>query len=212
MVAQLRVSGRVLVCSLTLLACSEAVENPAAYDAEVYLCDAAHADVYESRIADCIASNENGAGCGGIASFRGRIEGLRVTVDSELSRAEFSDVNADDGTRRRDDMKLFGRSPYFQFQFQWKEIGGDLLGGGDDRTLEFGAPREAALALYDDRIRPSLRLSVGGESRDFSLGSGTLTIDRQTATEEIGSFEARINADGDRLEGCFYALAPRGDS
>lgn len=192
--------------------CSEAVDNPAAFESELYLCDPGLAADYAARVEDCVAANSAGGRCGGVMSFRGQIEGLPVKVDCDLAPTEFSDVDADDGTRRRDDMKLFGRSPYFQFQYQWKEVGGDLEGGGGDRVLQFGAPQDEELALYDDRVRPSLRLSVGGDSRDFSLRSGTMRIDTQSPTEEVGSFDTVINPQGDWLEGCFHAVASGGDS
>lgn len=188
-----------------VLGCSVAVENPPAYETERFLCTGEHADAWQAELDRCREAFETDESCGGVISFRGRIEGKDVTVDSRITGNEFIDWLPADGVHLRDHVMLYGSSPYFHFSFQWRELGGDLLGGAEGRELGFGAASEPFGMLEDDLARSSLRMTVGADSRSFPFRGGSLSIERQRTHEEAATFEAEFAA-GDSLSGCFHAF------
>jgi hypothetical protein len=186
-----------------LVACALPVENPPAYDAELNLCAADQADAWRSRVERCRDAYERDKSCGGVMSFAGRLEGEQITVDSELHATEFSDQINADGSELRVDVKLYGRSPYFAFSFEWRGVGGDLAGETIERRLRFDSALES---LDDEVVRGALRMTVGGASKAFAPRAGTLTVVRQTLGEEIATFRADFGSAGDSLKGCFHAF------
>jgi hypothetical protein len=85
-------------------------------------------------------------------------------------------------------------------------MGGDLTGGADGRTLQFGVPRGDEGVLEDDRVRVSIRMTVGGESKAFRPQSGEITSERQRLDEHAATFNADFGDSGDYLAGCFHAF------
>jgi hypothetical protein len=189
------------------LGCSVAVENPPAFEAERFLCLAEHADEWQAEVDRCREAFERDASCGGVISFSGRIEGKDVAVDTRITGNEFIDWQKADGVQVRQQIMLYGRSPYFYFSFQWRELGGDLIGGADGRELGVGTSTQPDEVLDDDLVRPSLRMTVGAESRAFAFRDGSLSIERQALEEESATFDAELADEGDSLSGCFLAFA-----
>jgi hypothetical protein len=191
---------------LPLLGCTVALENPPAYDAERDLCAAKRQGEWERRLASCREKYETDAGCGGLISFTGQLEGEPLTVDSELGASEFSDRLTADATELREDVKLQGRSPYFVFTFEWRGLGGDLSSEDGARTLSFGAGVGRQESLDDELVRGALRMTVGGETKAFAPRGGSLVIERQTPDEQVATFETNFGGSDD-LTGCFHAFA-----
>jgi hypothetical protein len=191
---------------LAFTGCSAAVENPPAYSSERNLCAAKHASAWDAKIARCRAAYDRDKSCGGLMSFAGRLEGEQITVSSELGATEFADRIDADGSTVRVEVKLYGRSPYFAFDFEWRGLGGAVTDEDTERELRF----ESALESTDDDIvRGALRLSVAGESRAFAPRAGTLKVTRQAAEEQVATFDVAIGGSGDHLSGCFDAFVVR---
>jgi hypothetical protein len=191
--------------SLLALGCSVSVENPPAFEAERFLCAAEYADQWQAELDDCREAYEDDQSCGGLISFSGTLEGKDVTVDSRITGNEFIDRVMIEGGEIREQIALYGKSPYFHFSFQWRELGGDLLGGADDRELGFGGSPDPLDVLGDDLARSSLRMTVGADSRAFAFRSGSLSIELQRPEEQSATFDAELAA-GDSLSGCFHAF------
>lgn len=190
-----------------LAGCAVPVENSAAYDSERFLCAAEHSGEWQAEVDRCRAGYELDKSCGGVISFSGRLEGELLTVDAALGANEFLDLVNADGSEVRQDIKLYGRSPYFLFVLRWKELGGDLLGGAEERSLSIGGSSGPIAGLDDDVAVASLRLTVGGDSRSFLSHAGDLTIERQAPDEQAATFSADFGTTGDHLDGCFHAFA-----
>lgn len=197
---------RTFLGTFVLVACAVPVENPPAYDSEQDLCTAKHAEALRSRVERCRDDFARDKSCGGVISFAGQLEGEQITVDSELGATEFADRIDTDGSEMRVDVKLYGRSPYFAFAFEWRGLGGDLMGETIERELRFGSVLES---VDDEVVRGALRMTVGGESKAFAPRTGTFTVERQTLDEEIAAFRADFGSAGDSLKGCFHAFPVR---
>jgi hypothetical protein len=192
---------------VAIAGCAMPVENPSVYDAQRFLCAEEHDGALRDAIEDCRNDFERDESCAGVLSFAGELEGEPITVESRLLSSEFIDQRLDgEGSEIRQELKLSGRSPYFHFTLSWLDLGGDLTGGADERTLRFGAAPDPDEAFQDDRVRASLRMTVGGESRAFTPREGELTTERQRLDEHSAEFSADF-APGEYLEGCFHAFA-----
>lgn len=196
-----------VVCALACAGCAMPVENPPVYESQRFLCADEHSDAWRDAVDDCHEDFERDQSCAGVLSFTGQLEGEAVTVESLLGTTEFLDLRADgEGSELRQELKLKGASPYFQFVFSWLDIGGDLTGEADDRTLHHGTAEDRDTVLDDDRVRTAFRLTVGGESRALTPREAELTTERQRIDEHVATFNADFGASGDYLEGCFHAF------
>jgi hypothetical protein len=196
-----------IACLVAVAGCAMPVENPSVYEAQRFLCAEEHAGALQDAIEDCRDDFERDESCAGVLSFTGQLEGEPITVESRLASSEVLDLRSDgEGSEIREELKLSGSSPYFHFTISWLDIGGDLTGGADDRTLQYGAARDRGEALQDDRVSVSLRMTVGGESRAFTPRQGELITELQRLDEHAAAFSADFAAD-DHLDGCFHAFA-----
>jgi hypothetical protein len=204
-------SSRTLGCiaaTFALFGCAVAVENPPAYDAERNLCTAKRSKEWNAMVDSCRERFEDDAGCGGLISFTGQLENEALTVDSELGANEFYDHIGLDGVELRQQLKLYGRSPYFAFAFELRGLGGELSDeGGQARSLSFGSSDGRFEPLDDDMVRGAFRMTVGGETKAFAPRSGKITIESQAHYEQVATFEADFATAGDRVTGCFHAFA-----
>ena len=193
-------------CCFAAVACAAPVESEPAYADERFLCGADSASEWTDAVDDCRRRFERDASCGGVISFEGVLEEHLVTVDAEVSRTEFVDFMDADGTALRDNVKIYSRSPYFSFSLQLKEIGGATMAEGE-RTLRVGSTADPSEKLTDAVVRTSFRMSVGGESSDLASRDGELVVERQTESEQAGSFALEFRAESDQIDGCFHVFA-----
>lgn len=183
------------------LGCIEPFETPSEYDEQRFLCSEELASTYQDLIDDCASD----ATCAGVLSFRGKLEGVPVTVESLQSSTVFRRVRVPTGDLLLDRVDTFGASPYFNLGLQLKSIGGraDEEAPAREMTVDRGAD-SAAEPYADELLRMELRLTSGGESVDLTAEKGgTVTISTQTPDELSGSFEGHFGSATDRVEGCF---------
>lgn len=195
-----------LMCCFAAVGCVAAVESEPAYAEERFLCAADAAREWSDAIDDCRRRYERDASCGGVISFEGLLEDHLVTVDAEVSKAEFVDFVDADGASLRDNVKIYSRSPYFLFSLQLKEIGGATV-AAEQRTLRVGNTLDPTEKLTDAIVRPSFRMSVGGDSADLAGREGELVVERQNENEQAGSFTLGLGAGDDQIDGCFHVFA-----
>jgi hypothetical protein len=189
--------------ALALVSCALPVETPQPYATEQNLCAAEQAEEWQAQVARCRQQFDLAKSCGGVISFSGSLEGEDVTVDSELSGTEFADLSKADASKVRVDINLYGRSPYFGFNFIWRAVGGKISGERLERTLRL---EPAFDSLDDEFVRGAFRVNVGGESKAFAARTGMLVITRQHRDEEVATFQATFGTAGDELSGCFHAF------
>jgi hypothetical protein len=196
-----------LALTALLAGCSSGVDNPSAYETEQFLCAPEHADRWQADLERCRSDFVHDRSCGGISSFRGRLQGQPVTVDARLDTSAFEDLREADGARRRNELKLNGVAPYFGFRFHFREVGGEVP-GAEERPLQLlsGArPAGAPEPLLDDFVRLSLRLSASSQSVATSATGGTMSVTLQRDAEEAAVFQ--LEFEGDVVDGCFHAFA-----
>lgn len=193
--------------ALAFAGCAMPVENVPVYESQRFLCADEFAETLRETVEDCQEDFERDESCAGVLSFKGQLEGEAITVESMLGTSEFIDLRADgEGSEVRQEIKLSGSSPYFHFVFSLLAIGGDVDGGADDRTLQFGSGSENEDALADDMVNASFRMTVGGESRALTPREGEVTSELQRLNEHSATFSADFGASGDYLDGCFHAF------
>jgi hypothetical protein len=195
-----------VACLLTAAGCVAPVETEPAYASEHFLCGPESEQQWMDEVEDCRVRYEDDESCAGVISFEGLLEDIPVALDGEVSKAEFVDAIDGDGAALRDAVKIYGRTPYFLFTLQLKEIGGETL-DAQERTLRVGRADGPLEELTDETVRPSLRMSVAGDSADLAGRSGELVIERQSASEQAGTFALRFGSAGDELDGCFHVFA-----
>jgi hypothetical protein len=194
----------VAACAFGSAACAAPVENEPAYASERFLCGAPNAELWQDAVERCRVRYERDASCAGMISFEGTLEDQPVTLDAEVGRSQFVDAPSPAGPTLRSNVKIYGRTPYFQFTLQLKEIGGEV--GGGPRTLQIGGAPQPDELLTDSIVRPSFRMSVGGDSKDLAGQSGELEVERQTEDEEAGAFSMQFRTPGARIDGCFHVF------
>lgn len=189
-----------LVVASLLQGCLSPVDIGSAYDDEAYLCD--DDALYAERVAACRAINDSGGHCSGVLSFEGIIDEVAVVVDAELAQVNTTTTRLPDLTLQRDNLELYGDSPYFSFRLLMAGVGGPDTRADGPVTVDFAPSPECMDGTEDGIVSVSLRIIAGGGSQESDLTTGSLTITRQTPDEHVGTFQgAYIN--GDPLQGCF---------
>ena len=188
-----------LMCALLGAASCGPLPLESAYDTQRGIC--ADPELFEELLEECRARWQADASCGGVLGFAGQLQGTPVIVESELLIARFAQVERlAGGAIERGNLQLTGRSPYFEYTFSLKDIGGDLLGSAS--TLEVGP----SISYDDEIVEVALRLATGAESDDIPALSGQLLTEVQGLDEHVASFVLEFEG-GDAIEGCFHALA-----
>ena len=188
------------VTALLLGGCLSPVDITTAYDSEVYLCDDDAA--YAARVAECRALRDAGEDCSGVFSFEGVIDGVDVVVDANLTRVDTVSLRLPDLSLMRDNVDLYGDSPYFSFRMSIASLGDADTRPDGDVTQEFGRSPVCEDGSLDGEVRFSIRITAAGGSADDDLTTGSITMTRQTTDEHIGAFEGAYR-DGSPLRGCF---------
>jgi hypothetical protein len=190
--------------------CVQPFETPSAYEAERYLCDPAAATQYAAAVSDCQTAFDQNRGCGGVISYRGKLEGRALTVDSTLGTAQFLiQPGPMAGQTSFDGLSVTGASPYFAFLWRLQSAGGDAnatLATAQTYSVDERA-RKVMGSLSDNQVDLSMRLEGGGQSVGVQgLTGGTLTITRRSMSRVEGTFSASFTNADDKLDGCFVVL------
>jgi len=189
--------------ALLLGGCLSPVDITTAYQSEVYLCDDDAA--YAARVADCRARREAGEDCSGVFSIEGIIDGVDVVVDTDLIEVTTTSIRHPDLSLSRDNIDLYGNSPYFSFRISIGSLGGPDSRPDGPVTQELGRSPECETGVSDDEVRFSVRIIAGGGSTDDDLSMGSMTVTRQTTDEHVATFDGS-QRDGSTLRGCFTAF------
>lgn len=202
-------AGLAALTSLALLSgCLGSFKTPSAYHEQRFLCDAEHAADLQALTDSCVVESR----CAGAFSMKGTMQGEPLTVESQLSGAAFGVVQpAGDPTQTLDRVNLTGTSPYFQFIFHMKSVGGLVTPAGEatTRTLTFnGGASRLANSLADTQVDVGQFLEVGGASADQGAvtNSGTVVISYLSSTELRGTFHGAFGQSTDVVDGCFDVL------
>jgi hypothetical protein len=188
----------------TASGCSGQVPTPSAYSTQRYLCDTQHSGDLQAAVDACRA-----ASCPGVFSMTGTLESEPLTVESKLLDTTIV-IAANATMRMLDEVKLTGKSPYFQYTFHVQGVGGDL-------TVPLSAPVSLPIESYtpvgngrftDGIVEAGLLLEVGGNSGEEHglTGTGKVTISQQSETEIVGSFDGAFSTPSDRVRGCFHVF------
>lgn len=189
--------------SLLVAGCLSPVDITTAYQSEEYLCD--DDEAYAARVEECRARRADGEACSGVFSFEGVIEGVDVVVDTDLSEVITTSIRFPDLSLARDNVELFGDSPYFSFVVSLGSLGGpDTRPDGDVEQALFRSPI-CEDGTVDDQVKLSFRIIAAGSSTDDDLSMGSVVISRQTPDEHAGRFVGTFR-NGSPLRGCFTAF------
>ncbi|HEX6838203.1 MAG TPA: hypothetical protein VF334_16620, partial [Polyangia bacterium] len=188
--------------------CVDHFSTPSAYNSQIFLCDDAHAAEFAARVQTCAAN----AGCGGVFSMQGKLQSEPMTVDTLLTDGAYSIVQAP-GTVERflDEARMSGSSPYFDFVFHLKSVGGTLdMPTTTSRTLNIngGAPALTG-SLGDTEVDVGQLLEAGGASAEEHAftDSGSVLITFQSLQELRGTFAGAFGQSDDTVTGCFDMFA-----
>lgn len=153
-------------------------------------------------MAACRAVNDEGGHCSGVLSFEGTIDAVDVVVDTDLTQVDTTTNRLPDLSLQRNDLDLYGDSPYFSFRMLMAGVGGPDTRADGPVTVDFAPSPDCEDGSEDGIVRFSLRIIAGGGSQEADLTTGSLTITRQTPEEHIGTFEGTYR-NGEPLHGCF---------
>jgi hypothetical protein len=189
---------------LSAAGCLGDFRTPSAYQDQKFLCDPVNETAYRSLVDGC----RMGAACAGAFSMKGSLQGDPLTVGTTLSDAAFSVVQESGKTEQQwDKADMTGASPYFQFVFHLKSIGGVVgMGMTDQRTLKIrGGANRVPNPLADDQIDVNQALEAGNASAEEPglTDSGTVEITLLSPTEMKGSFHGNFGSTKDTVDGCF---------
>jgi hypothetical protein len=210
-----RITAPLGLLALTLGAgCAQPMLTPSAYASERDLCAPGQEAALAAELEACRAARAAGEPCGGVVSFHGTLEGQPVVVDAHLDGTTLTQAREpDSGDRVLEEARTHGRSPYFQFVFDMKSVGGRMAEGAarPARTLLVQPGAEDLDGnLEDAAMELSLRLAVGSESVDLmGQQGGSVTVASEGLHALSGTFDSGFGTAGDRVAGCFHLLADR---
>lgn len=193
--------------ALGLAAC-DGVAITTLYESELDLCLPENAEILAARIDDCRVRFLADGSCAGVMSFSGTLADEAVVVETELDEARLLDAELPDLSVVRDELELYGASPYFRFVLVLYMLGGAADLGDTSRALDVGGALSHPPGWSNDALmRTDLRISAPPDSLDFPLTSGSIVITTQTLTESAGRFSfSRGAPSATDLEGCFHAF------
>lgn len=177
------------------------LDAPPAYEEEQFLCESG----LEAALEPCRTDWLTNAGCAGVLSMRGEVQGLPVAVDSRLLSAR-----VENGQQLpypellRTELKLIGRSPYYEFVFSQNSLGGEVSSEPVDDVLQVRLDSDS---LLDDVGEVAVSFGAGLQAEDFKVEDGTLRDTFRTDREHRASFHLVFQGGAGELEGCFHALA-----
>jgi hypothetical protein len=192
----------ILLLSSVAAGCLGDFKTPSAYQSQTYYCQTSRAPEFQALAQSCLA----GAGCTGAFSMQGTMQGQPLTVGGTLSQSVLALVQTDPmAPEFWDRLIMNGASPYFDFVFHVKSVGGDAsVDAPRMLTLQAGAGA-LATGLDDDLSDVGQTLQVGGASTEQQglSDSGTITFTKLSKPEIDGVFHGSFGAQADIVDGCF---------
>jgi len=178
------------------------------YESELDLCLPENAEIFAMRVAECRARFLSDGSCAGVMSFSGTLADEPVAVETELEQARILEAELPDLSVVRDELELYGESPYFRFVFVLYMLGGATDLGETNRTLDVGGALSHPAGWSSDALmRTDLRITAPPDSLDFPLTAGNIVITTQSLTESAGRFSfSRGAPSATELDGCFHAF------
>ena len=196
--------GAALLAAALAAGCTDKLSTPSAYEEQRYLCDPSYALQLASEVEAC----SNDKSCAGVVSFKGSLQGSPVTVESKVAIGQYIVVANGSSGQLWDQVLLNGASPYFNFVFYLKSLGGTVDSSPDEqRILRFNAAAPAQPnALSDDQIEGGMLLQAAGGSVDLRAmtNSGSVVLTKLASTELVGSFHGEFGGTNDVVDGCFH--------
>ena len=196
-----RASGIVALSAALQLACTGGIDAPSAYSTQRYLCDEAHATDLAEIVGDCRETKQ----CWGAMSLQGTLQEEPVTIEASLEQTEFENVETGAGEVLRDSITLIGQTPYFLFEWNFREVGGDVESA---EPLHLEVTRLAVSqdsGVRDDRVRTLMRLTGGSGSVAMIGDHGTVVTRAHGLGEQSAEVEIDFGAAGSAT-GCFHAI------
>jgi hypothetical protein len=188
--------------ALLLAGCLGNFDTPSAYQSQIYYCETANAPAFQALAQSCLAAGS----CGGALSMRGTMQGQPLTVGTTLQASTVALVQEAPGAPELwDVLRMQGASPYFQFVFHVKSVGGDVS-VDMPRSLGLRAGAGALDSGLDDAVSDvGQTLQVGGANTEQQglSDSGTITFSKLTRGEIDGVFHGSFGATDDVVDGCF---------
>jgi hypothetical protein len=193
----------ILLLSSSLAAgCLGDFKTPSAYQSQTYYCQTSRAPAFQALAQSCLA----GGACTGAFSMQGTMQGQPLTVGGTLSQSVVALVQTDASAPQFwDRLIMNGASPYFEFVFHVKSVGGDVsVDMPRMLTLQAGAGA-LATGLDDDLSDVGQTLQVGGANTEQQglSNSGSISFTKLTTTEIDGVFHGSFGDSTDIVDGCF---------
>ncbi len=190
--------------------CLQRFEPHSAYDDQVYLCD--QPEAWAASVEACRLAFDVDRSCGGVLSFRGRLQATDIVGTSDASGSAILLRDVGGPALLLDRIDLSAVTPYFLLALKLKNLGGAVEDSPQDVSLSYdfdAAGDERVGGLDDDRVQASLRIENGAESDDVIglTDGGTVTLLSRARREASGTFEGAFGVDDDVMEGCFHVLA-----
>ncbi len=177
--------------------CVGEFHSHSAYDSQHYVCDTPGALAAEYH--QCTAPT-----CNGYLSMKGVLQGVPIVVESPLVNTYYKIfVDSQTKVQQLSESQIFGRPPYFAFQYKIESLGGDPSAAATaPRTLRVNpAGAELPPNPNDDQTDIALVLESGGASSSIQPRGGTLTLELATDQEFKATFDFDYGG-GDHLQGC----------
>lgn len=177
-------------------------KTPSAYDSQTYYCETTNAPAFQALAQSCIAGNS----CAGAFSMRGTMQSQPLTVGTTLTQSTLALVQTNPmAPQFWDRLIMNGASPYFEFVFHVKSVGGDAS-MNQPRTLMLQAGAGTQPNSLDDSLSDvGQTLQVGGANTEQQglTNSGTISFSKLTMGEIDGVFHGSFGDTNDVVDGCF---------
>ena len=197
-----RIAVALAALSSLLGGCLGDFKTPSAYQSQTYYCQTSEAPAFQALAQSCLVANT----CTGAFSLRGTMQEQPLTVGGTLSQSTVALVQtAPTAPEFWDRLVMNGASPYFDFVFHVKSVGGDAS-VDMPRTLTLQAGAGSITGGLDDMLADvGQTLQVGGASTEEQglSNSGTVTFNKLTKAEIDGVFHGSFGTTNDIVDGCF---------
>jgi hypothetical protein len=189
---------------LFLVACTERFEARSEYTKQRVLCGPASAAEWSAAVAECRQAFERDRSCLGLIGFRGELQGQAVAVQTRVERLAMIEGESDsDGVPIFAGFTAEGKSPYFAFALEAKQVGGTIdAPGGERRRYVLKDETRNADKYVDGFAELALRMTAGGESKNLRARNGEMAFENPYMDGIVGTFYGAFSTEGN-LDGCF---------
>jgi len=198
-------AAAIVLIASGLPGCADPLDAASATASQRNLCLDENATLFQALADECRRAWEHDLSCVGIVGFHGDLEGAPVMADSRFFGVRFVNVIRRDGSALRQQVRLDGRTPHFEFSVAFMGVGGLVADGELDRRTVLGG---SAGDLEDDKVLASLRISTVAQSKDLGAREGFLLTRTQKEGEQSGRFDVKLGQARSigAIEGCFIAF------